>query len=130
MPRYDSIYIETYQDDVAEFYRVKRGSTPILEEASDYFIEECSEAYRELTARGEWSDEVLSIYEVDREKLAKELADVLFTAYGVAIAAGIDLDVAFEIVARDNMENKVKTEDGKVQKREGYTPPNMEPALL
>lgn len=118
---------ETYQEAVLEFYMAKRGGVADFHEAYRYLDEEVTEMWEEM------DDEVFSpldLSQVNREKLAKEMADVLFTLYGVAISAGIDLDKAFDIVARDNLENKVRTESGKVGKREGYTPPSMEGALL
>ena len=65
-----------------------------------------------------------------RGHLAKELGDLVFTAYGLALMAGIDLDEAAYIVANDNLKNKVRAEAGKVQRRGGYRPPSLWPALV
>lgn len=118
-----------YQQAVEEFYREKRGSIPSFEEAWLYFKEEVGEAEEEAEERGEWSWEAIPVEFIDREKLAKELADVLFTAYGVAIAAGIDLDKSFQLVAESNM-TKQKTTEGKVVKGDSYVEPEMSGALL
>lgn len=68
---------------------------------------------------------------VDKRKIAKELADVLYVVYGTADAFGIDIDRVFEEVHRSNMSKLVdgkplKREDGKVLKGPNYTPPNLE----
>jgi len=136
MSKDQMIYLppDTPQGLVAEFYREKRGSVPSLEEAADYLEEEYWEVDKELfkwegdiNVSRQWVPRLVE--EVDRAHLAKELADVLFTAYGVAIAAGIDLDKAFELVCISNM-TKERTPEGKVQKGEAYQEPDMSEALL
>ena len=127
------IYIppETPQQAVEEFYREKRGSAPSIPEALQYLEEEIIELAHELYCYD--CDEFLSEEgEQDDESVAKELADVMFTLYGVAIAADIDLDKAFRLVVESNM-RKQKTPDGKVhkvQKGESYIEPDMSGALL
>jgi predicted HAD superfamily Cof-like phosphohydrolase len=117
-----TIYLppESYQQEVEQFYMVKRGSVPKLEEAWHYLIEERGEVNAVIVYDPE---------ETKREHLAKELADELFTLYGVAIAAGIDLDKAFQLVCDSNM-TKEYTPDGKVLKGENYREPDMREALL
>lgn len=64
--------------------------------------------------------------------VARELADVLYIAYGTAHVAGIDLDAAFAEVHRANMEKArhgVRREDGKVMKPPGFIPPDMTAAV-
>lgn len=68
--------------------------------------------------------------QVDKQKVAKEIADVLYVAYGTADAFGIPIDRVFEEVHRSNMSKLVdgkplKREDGKVLKGPNYTPPNL-----
>lgn len=118
-----------YRAAVEEFYRTKRGSLPAFDEAWHYFKEEVGEAEEEVEEREEWSWEPKPVDFVNRERLAKELADVMFTLYGVAIAANIDLDEAFRLVVESNM-TKERTTEGKVRKGEAYRAPNMETALL
>lgn len=125
-----AIYIppETPQQAVEEFYREKRGSAPSIHEALQYLEEEMIELAYELYCYD--CHEFLSEEgEQDDESVAKELADVMFTLYGVAIAADIDLDKAFRLVVESNM-TKQKTPDGKVQKGESYIEPDMSGALL
>lgn len=121
--------VPPYRAAVEEFYRAKRGTIPFFEEAWRYFKEEVGEAEEEAEERGEWAWEAIPIEFINRHTLAKELADVLFTLYGVAIAANIDLDEAFRLVAASNM-TKERTPEGKVRRGESYIAPNMASALL
>lgn len=82
---------------------------------------------------------------VDIPALAKELADVLYVTYGMAVEYGIDLDAAFAEVHRSNMsklgadgkpvingENGVLDESrpiGKVLKGANYSPADIRTAL-
>lgn len=68
----------------------------------------------------------------DRAKIARELADVVYVAYGSAWAYDIDLDAALDEVHRaamDKMEAGVRREDGKIIKPPGFVPPDMTRAL-
>lgn len=63
--------------------------------------------------------------------MAKELADLVYVIYGTAVALGIDLDKAVELVHTSNM-SKVGDdglpqyrEDGKVLKGPNYKAPDM-----
>lgn len=108
---------------VEDFYFYLRGSTPTLNESWEYMEEEYFEVIREL----ECSD-----IEGFRERLAKELADLMFTVYGVALAADIDLDAAFGLVAESNMTKAPATMEsmGKIQKGPNYVAPDMTWSLL
>lgn len=71
----------------------------------------------------------------DRANIAKELADLVYVAYGTALVYDIDLDAALREVHNSNM-NKlgedgkpILREDGKVLKGPNYNPPNMRKAL-
>ena len=115
---------------VDEFYR-KLAPNATYEDAVGVFLEEMAEA----------KEAALDVFGVcsplcqcpdateARAHLAKELADLLFTARGIARMAGIDLDDAFEIVATDNLTNKVLVESGKVRKKPNYFPPDLTYAL-
>lgn len=66
--------------------------------------------------------------------VAKELADVLYVAYGWANEYGIDLDVVFAEVHKSNMSKaedpeRPRREDGKVLKGPGYREPDIPGAL-
>lgn len=69
-------------------------------------------------------------------EIAKELADLVYVAYGAALAYGIDLDRALDEVHRSNL-SKVgpggevtRRDDGKVTKGEHYREPDMEAAVF
>lgn len=67
-----------------------------------------------------------------RQAIARELADVVYVAYGTAHAFAIDLDAALREVHRANMEKAVhglRREDGKVIKPPGFRPPDMTEAV-
>lgn len=67
--------------------------------------------------------------------VAKELADVVYVAYGTAFSLGIDLDAVLAEVHRSNMAKRgpdgrfMFREDGKVLKGPGYTPPDIAAVL-
>lgn len=70
---------------------------------------------------------------VDRAKLARELADVMYVAYGTAFVHRIDLDAAFAEVHRAamyKMRAGLRRADGKIIKPPGFVPPDMTGALL
>lgn len=84
----------------------------------------------------EENDELIeALEEGDRAHIARELADVVFVAYGTADAFGIDLDTAFGEVVRANMSKvdgpglPILREDGKVMKPDGFVPPDMKDAI-
>lgn len=67
-----------------------------------------------------------------RERIARELADVVYVAYGTARALGIDLDEALVEVHRaamDKVRAGVKREDGKIVKPAGFVAPDMSGAV-
>lgn len=76
-----------------------------------------------------------SYKEIDREALAKELADLLYVTYGTADVFGIDLDEAYRAVHESNMTKlddngkPVLREDGKVLKSENYKEPDLASAV-
>ena len=92
--------------------------------------EEYHETFKELYTYNDWANlEVQK--DISKQKLAKELADLLYVVYGTADCFGIDIDRVFAEVHRSNMSKLVdgkplKREDGKVLKGPNYTPPNLE----
>jgi predicted HAD superfamily Cof-like phosphohydrolase len=68
----------------------------------------------------------------DIVEIADALADIVYIAYGTAVAYGIPLDEVFDEVHRSNMskldENgkAIKRDDGKVLKSALYSPPDIE----
>lgn len=77
----------------------------------------------------------LAIANQDVYNLAKELADVVYIAYGTAVTYGIDLDKVFAEVHRSNMSkldedgNPIFREDGKIMKGPNYFEPDVEKLL-
>lgn len=70
--------------------------------------------------------------EPDLAKVAKELGDVLYIAFGTAVAYGLPMDQIFEEIHRSNMsklgpDGKPQfREDGKVMKGPNYSPADVE----
>lgn len=71
----------------------------------------------------------------DLVEIADGLADVVYIAYGTALAHGIDLDAVLREVHRSNMSKlgedgqPILREDGKVMKGPHYSPPDIAAAL-
>lgn len=71
----------------------------------------------------------------DRGAIAKELADLVYVAYGTALVYDIDLDAAIRAVHSSNMSKlgedgyPILREDGKVLKGPNYFTPDMSEAL-
>jgi len=75
---------------------------------------------------GESSNELIEV--------ADALADIIYIACGTAVSYGIPLDEIFEEVHASNMAKLVdgkviRREDGKIQKPEGWQPPNISAIL-
>jgi len=64
-------------------------------------------------------------------EVAKELADILYVAYGAAVALGLDMEMIFAEVHRSNMSKKgaTKRPDGKIIKPSTYTPADIQPLI-
>lgn len=75
------------------------------------------------------------IFKIDKAKVAKELADLLYVTYGSGDTMDIPMDDVFREVHRSNMSkldangNVVRREDGKVLKGNMYTPADIESVL-
>lgn len=74
------------------------------------------------------------LYEVDDalingdvNKIAKELADLLYVVYGTAVSCGLDMEEIFAEVHNSNMTKELdnKRKDGKVLKGRTYNPPSI-----
>lgn len=69
------------------------------------------------------------------DKLAHELADVVYVAYGTALVHGVDLDAVIAEIHRANMTKIgpdgeiVRRDDGKVLKGEHYEAPDVSAVL-
>jgi len=67
-------------------------------------------------------------------EVADALADIIYIACGTAVSYGIPLDDVFAEVHRSNMAKLVdgkviRRDDGKIQKPEGWTPPDIKGVL-
>jgi predicted HAD superfamily Cof-like phosphohydrolase len=74
--------------------------------------------------------------EIDLEKAAKELADLLYVIYGSGYVLGINLDLAFERVHKSNMSKlgadgkPIRRRDGKILKGPNYFEPDMSGVVI
>lgn len=67
-------------------------------------------------------------YSPDLIEIADGLGDVVWTAYGMALRFGIDLDAVLREIAASNM-TKTANGMGKIKKGEDYVPPRIALAL-
>ncbi len=91
------------------------------------------------TLRKKLLEEEFIEYNVGEDKndiveIADALADLIYIAYGTAVAYGIPLDKVFAEVHRSNMAKLVdgkviRRDDGKVLKPAGWTPPDIKSIL-
>lgn len=69
---------------------------------------------------------------IDKPKLTKELADLMYVIIGTAISLGLPLEEVFAETHKSNMSKlgddrrPIYREDGKVLKGPNYEPPNLE----
>ena len=82
----------------------------------------------------EYSEYVVAEYKNDLVEIADALADIIYIACGTAVSYGIPLDDVFESVHASNMAKLVdgkviRRADGKVQKPEGWQPPDIKRIL-
>ena len=68
------------------------------------------------------------VYNPDLIEVADGLGDVVWTAYGMALRFGIDLDAVLREIAASNM-TKEANGMGKIKKGADYRPPNIALAL-
>lgn len=81
------------------------------------------------------SDELSELIEAmqlhDYEKIAKELADVLYTVYGTAVEYGIPMDPVFAEVHRSNMTKSPALDPGgKLLKGDDYEEADLKNILM
>lgn len=124
-----------------EFHRTfdagvnKEFSGDLVDLRSRLIYEEANEIDKELfpvdtipTDRGALEIEI----PIDRKKLTKELADLMYVTIGTAVTFGLPLEEVFREVHRSNM-TKIKKdgtilrrEDGKVLKPDTYEEANLD----
>jgi predicted HAD superfamily Cof-like phosphohydrolase len=132
--------------DVRDFHRVmgqpvlRFPEVPALARVQlrgKLIYEECEEVMEALGARRVIGDTAWEFpNQVDLIGLADGLADLTYVVVGTALEFGIPLDRVWDEVQRSNMAKRgpdgtVKfREDGKVEKPEGWTPPDISTAVL
>jgi len=89
------------------------------------------EEWEELT--DEFMDKEGEMYgDFDKQKVAKELADLLYVVYGAADCFDIPIDAVLREVHRSNMSKlgpdgkPIRREDGKVLKGPNFSPANLD----
>lgn len=111
---------------VAEFSRATGGDHRPYPQWADL---------RKRPLREELAEVIDAIDHGKPHHLARELADLVYVAYGTAITPGIDLDIAIREVHRANMSKlgadgrPITRADGKVLKGPHFTPPDMTTAV-
>ena len=116
--------------DVKEFHQAfgqRVGEKPELPSKEE------RELRKKLLAE-EYTEYVVAEYKNDLIEIADALADIIYIACGTAVSYGIPLDRLFAEVHRSNMAKLVdgkviRRSDGKVQKPEGWTPPDVKSIL-
>lgn len=101
----------------SEWVRNDEDRLKLYELRAKLILEEAQEAAEELS-KGK----------INREALAKELADILVVTYGTAELMGINLEGAFDEVMDSNdskLDGMELREDGKIMKGPHYKPPTM-----
>jgi hypothetical protein len=93
-------------------------------------------ALRIKLLREEWEEYLEGEDNDDLVEIADALADIVYIAYGTAVAYGIPLDEIFSEVHRSNMSKldnngkPIYREDGKVMKSSRYSPPDVQGILV
>jgi predicted HAD superfamily Cof-like phosphohydrolase len=121
---------DNFYTNVRDFHKAfgqRVGETPELPEKDE------RELRKKLLAE-EYTEYVVAEYNNDLVEIADALADIIYIACGTAVSYGIPLDTIFAEVHRSNMSKLVdgkviRRSDGKVQKPEGWTPPNIKNIL-
>jgi predicted HAD superfamily Cof-like phosphohydrolase len=121
---------QNFYTDVKEFHQAfgqRVGETPELPSKEE------RELRKNLLAE-EYTEYVVAECRHDIIEIADALADIIYIACGTAVSYGIPLDKLFAEVHRSNMAKLVdgkviRRSDGKVQKPEGWTPPDVKSIL-
>ncbi len=120
-----------------EALEARSAAATMLAEFHERFnYERTSDPGLRRTLHQEEHDELVEAIESgDLAAIARELADVVYVAYGSAWSLGIDLDAAISEVQRANLSKlddegqPIRRDDGKVMKGPNFSPPDMSAAL-
>jgi phosphoribosyl-ATP pyrophosphohydrolase len=120
----------SFYTDVKDFHQAfgqRIGEKPELPDREERILRRnlITEEFNELTD---------AEYANDLVEIADALADIIYIACGTAVSYGIPLDDVFEEVHASNMAKLVdgkviRRADGKVQKPEGWQPPDIKRIL-
>lgn len=129
----DCGYMTNYEK-VREFHRAfgSELDQKISGRLVDLRLNLIEEEWYELTQEFYEPQDYMLKDKVDKTKVAKELADLLYVVYGTAATFGIDIDRVFDEVHKSNMSKlgedgkPVYREDGKVLKGPNYQPPKLD----
>lgn len=127
-------------EQVAEFHEVfnlLKNETPTVPTLKSVLLRKklIAEEYNELMAELDPHINSVGTEEINIPALAKELADLLYVCYGMAVDFGIDIDKVFAEVHSSNMskldkDGKVIYNDlGKVMKSDLYRPADVKKVL-
>ena len=124
------------QQSVIDFH--KKYGHPVRDTPQTISYEEADQAYGFIDEElGELADAVgrpecgmgcCEAEETDLIEIADALGDIVFTAYGMAIRHGIDLDRVLAAIVESNM-TKTPNGMGKILKGNDYVPPKIAEAL-
>lgn len=117
----------SFYTDVKDFHRAfgqRIGEVPAVPESID------ERELRMSLLEEEFNEYFDAEENADIVEIADALADIIYIALGTAVSYGIPLDKVFEEVHRSNMAKLVdgkvlRRADGKIQKPEGWTPPDI-----
>jgi len=113
-------------NDVKDFHKAfgqRIGETPVLPDENERHL-------RKVLLQEEFNEYITAEAENDIVEIADALADIIYIACGTAVSYGIPLDIIFDEVHNSNMSKLVdgkviRRSDGKIQKPEGWMPPNI-----
>lgn len=113
-------------NDVKDFHKAfgqRIGKTPSLPNENERHL-------RKVLLQEEFNEYIIAEAENDIVEIADALADIIYIACGTAVSYGIPLDIIFDEVHNSNMSKLVdgkviRRSDGKIQKPEGWMPPNI-----
>lgn len=117
--------VQQFHERFRMYSRTTPGFPPddVIELRMKLILEEFTELCDEIDA--------VKSPEMDLEKIAKELCDLLYVTYGFADTLGLPIDDIFREVHSSNMSkldengNPIYREDGKVKKSNQYRPADV-----
>ena len=127
----DDLYLLLHPYDAVEAFHeafgLLRGEHPELPDLP-------TRGLRIKLLREEFEEYLKAEAEDDLVEVADALADIIYIAYGTAVAYGIPLDRVFAEVHKSNMAKLVdgkviRRADGKILKPETWTPPDIKSVL-